>query len=121
MRKRRSRLRADAEHTDLAGIYILETGQIGDGGFDVFHALGGVFEVSWFTLGLTLICGVVGEADEAGLGEHAGVIGWGLLFDGGPGMAYDNGGAGAAKGIRCWVIEVGCEFEIAGEKGNVLG
>ena len=68
-----------------------------------------------------MIGGVVGEADEAGLGEHAGVIGCGLLLDGGPGMAYDDGGAGAIKGIRCWVIQVGCEFDIAGEEGNVLG
>jgi hypothetical protein len=58
---------------------------------------------------------------KAGLGEHAGVVGRGLLFDGGPRVAYDDGGAGAVKGVGDWVVEVSSEFDVAGEEGDVLG
>ena len=59
-----------------------------------------------FTLILAFIGGNVGEADEAGLGEYAGINGWGLLLDRAPGMAYDGGGAEAVKGTRYGAIEV---------------
>lgn len=82
--------------------------------------LGGVFEVSWFALRFGLVCGIVGEADEAGFGEHAGVVSWGLLFYGGSGVADYYGGAGAGRGLGDCKIQMGCEFEATGEEGDVL-
>ena len=71
-------------------------------------------------LRIHLVGGIVGMAGETSLGEDVGVFCGGLLLDGSPGVA-DDGGAGAILGVRCWVVEVGSELEVAGEEGNVVG
>lgn len=111
---------ADAKDTDLVGVHLLAAGEISDGRFDVLDALGGIFKVSGLAFGFTLVCSVVGEADKAGLGEHAGIVCRRLLLDGRPRMAYDDGGARAIGRAGNRLVEVSCEFEVAGEKGDVL-
>jgi len=50
------------------------------------------------------------------LGEHTGVVRWGLLFDRGPRVAYDNGGATAVGGVGGRMVEMGGKFDVAREK-----
>jgi hypothetical protein len=113
--------RADAEDANLVGVNVLAADQVGDGAFDVFDALGRVFEVSRLAFGFTLVCGVVGEAGEAGLGEHAGIVGWRLLLDGGPWVAYNYGSARTIRGVGSWVVDVGGKFHVMGEERDILG
>ena len=87
--------------------------------FYVLGALGWIFEVPWLALGLTLVGFVEAEADEAGSGEDACVVGRGLILDRCPGVANDDGGPAAGGRIRGRAVEVGRDLQTAtGERDD---
>ena len=106
---------ADAEDTDCVGVEVLAADKKGYAGLDVFDSLVGILEVSRPGFGLALICGVLGEADEADLGEDARIVGWRVLLDGGLGVAYYYSSARAIMRAGDRMIDVGSDSQVASE------
>jgi hypothetical protein len=110
---------ADAQHADFGGVDVVAAEEVGHGRLDVFDALVRVLEVARLALRFALVGGVVGEAGEAGGGQDAGVVGWGLFLDGGPWAVNDYNCSGAIWWTRDRRIEERSEFEVAREEGDL--
>jgi hypothetical protein len=66
---------ADVEHADFLRVdESLAREELAHGALDVLDALRRVFERAWLPFRFALVGGVVGEADEARLGEHTSVV-----------------------------------------------
>jgi hypothetical protein len=55
-------------------IHVFAAHEVGDGGLDVFDALGGVLEAAGLALGFALVGSIVAQADETCSGKDAGVV-----------------------------------------------